>query len=104
MRSLSNGIDKKFINTIEDFIVGKYYISLNCDGLNDILFQYSHYEISNYGAYLCYHIYDLNGAYMYNGIYDFGEGIPVMNFRSGITKVIKAPNKEIRKYFGDEKF
>ena len=41
---------------------------------------------------------------MYNGIYDFGEGIPVMNFRSGITRVIKAPNKEIRKYFGDEKY
>lgn len=99
MRSLRE--IKKVIVGIEDFIIGKWYIVINDDGSNRILFQYSHYEINNYGAYICYHIYDLKGSYFYSHKkrYDYEKGVPTTEFRSGNSNFIIAPYGEVKKYF-----
>ena len=100
MRSISSVKNKRDIKSIEDFIVGKWYIVLNEDGSNRILFQYSHYEIAYYGAYICYHIYDLKGSYFYESErYDYSKDVPSTKFREGISKIIMAPYKEVNKYF-----
>jgi hypothetical protein len=100
MRSLKRGKIKKVIVEIEDFIIGKWYIVLDDEGSNRILFQYSYYGINSYGAYLGYHIYDVKGSYFYESKkYDYEKGVPTIEFRSGISKIIIAPLREVKKYF-----
>ena len=100
MRSLKRGKIKRVIVGIEDFIIGKWYIVLNDNGSNRILFQYSYYEINNYDVYLSYHIYDVKGSYFYESKrYDCEKGVPTTQFRSGISNIIMAPYREVNKYF-----
>jgi hypothetical protein len=100
MRSIGSVKNKRDIKSIEDFIVGKWYIVLDDNGSNRILFQYSHYEINNYGAYICYHIYDLKGSYFYDSKrYDYEKGVPIIWFMSGGSEVIRASYVEVNKYF-----
>ena len=98
MRSLRE--IKKVIVGIEDFIIGKWYIVINEDGSNKILFQYSHYDIDNCGDLLRYNIYDLKGSYFYDSKrYDYDKGVPTTEFRSGNSNFIIAPYGEVKKYF-----
>ena len=98
MRSLRE--IKRVIVGIEDFIIGKWYIILDDEGSNRILFQYSHNEINNCVTYLAYHIYDVKGSYFYGSKrYDCEKGVPTTEFRSGISKIIIAPLREVKKYF-----
>ena len=100
MRSLKRGKIKRVIVGIEDFIIGKWYIILDDEGSNRILFQYSHNEINNCVTYLAYHIYDVKGSYFYGSKrYDCEKGVPTTEFRSGISKIIIAPLREVKKYF-----
>jgi hypothetical protein len=100
MRSLKGVKRRGVVLGVEDFINGKWYIALNDDGSNRILFQYSHYDINNYGAYICYHIYDLKGSYFYGSKrYDYEKGVPTTEFRSGNSNFIIAPYGEVKKYF-----
>ena len=100
MRSLKRGKIKRVIVGIEDFIIGKWYIVLNDNGSNGILFQYSQNEVCYYGAYLSYHIYDVKGSYFYESKrYDYEKGVPTTQFRSGISNIIMAPYREVNKYF-----
>lgn len=100
MRSLKRCKIKRVIVGIEDFIIGKWYIVLNDNGSNRILFQYSHYEINNCVTYLGYHIYDVKGSYFYESKrYDYEKGVPTTEFRTSISNFIIAPYGEVKKYF-----
>lgn len=100
MRSLKGVKRRGVILGVEDFIIGKWYIVINEDGRNKILFQYSHYDIDNCGDLLRYNIYDLKGSYFYDSKrYDYDKGVPVIGFMSGGIEVIRASYWEVNKYF-----